>query len=131
MKISDRAFVEREDRTHESVVLYTLCRDRDMAPGSGSGLGLFLDETRELCAQLQSLAVREPVNEIVDDMRRCPKCSHALGQPSVLTALQKTISSPNLLKSRESHQRARQGVQVSVTTCVSRLSVFLCQSTQP
>ena len=77
MKITLRAVVERADGTREDFALYALRRDCAAAPSSG--LGLFLDETREICAALQDVVIRGQVSELIDAMRRCPSCSRPLG----------------------------------------------------
>lgn len=78
MKITVQAVVERDDGSRESVTLYKLNRPRGGAPNSG--LGMFVDESRELCAQLQNVVMREQVNELIESLKRCPSCSRALGQ---------------------------------------------------
>ena len=130
MKSTLQALVEREDGTYESVTLYTLQRDASAPPSSG--LGLFLGETRELCATLQNLAIREQVNELVDAMRRCPACWHPLGLKDQKQVVYRTAFGKCRLPSPRLYSRcAHCGHRVHEAETFSALAMALPERSHP
>lgn len=76
MRIAIQAIVEHAEGEHETVEIGVIERASDAAPSSG--LGLFLAESRELLAALQTVVIAEQTKEVVKAMSRCAACLEPL-----------------------------------------------------